>query len=614
MGGITYSLVNYPLGGGYLLIALSLYAATVWRYPHAPWLLIPALLPILDLSPLTGRFFFDEFDILLLATMALALCRKTKIPPAAWPSKFVMMVLALFTLSVLLAAYKGAWPLQWPDINAFNNYLGPLNGLRAAKGFLWAILFLPILKGDIAKDAAVVYRLLIFGMTLGAALASLVIVIERISFPGAFDFSSSYRVTGPFFAMHNGGAYIEGYLVLSLPFVAWFVVLQRHWAWRIAGLLTFLLGCYCMVMTYARGGYLALVIALMVFAVVTICTANAAQFRARIGLTLVFFGLLGLTAVPVLLNDGYMAGRFSTSKNDLLSRAARWQNGITLMGESAIDKTIGIGSGSYPRLSIANSIGDQPGTYLFVRENQQQLVQLTPGSPLYFEQIVSIASTQTYQIAVSVRARHPSAVLGISVCEKWLLYSKACFAKMIPVGDTAGQFKKIIVEMPLGALPESRWYVLRPIKFSVFNSGSGALDIAETSMRSGDAEILKNGRFDQLMDHWNFSTDRFEHWHFENTWLQLYFEQGMVGIFLFLSLLACAARMAWLRRYEQCFPGAPIAGAAIGFLALGALDSLFDFPRLGFIFYVLIIGSVCKAGMNSLDGKLKRPVDQTVLD
>ena len=39
-------------------------------FPYAWLLVVPALLPIMDFAPWTGRFFFDEFDLLILTTVA----------------------------------------------------------------------------------------------------------------------------------------------------------------------------------------------------------------------------------------------------------------------------------------------------------------------------------------------------------------------------------------------------------------------------------------------------------------------------------------------------------------------------------------------------------------
>src|SRR5207253_10883413 len=64
---------RYPLGEGWLLLALSLYAAVLWRHPA---LCLPAaltLLPLLNLSPWTGWILIGEADFFIAVTMVVSL-------------------------------------------------------------------------------------------------------------------------------------------------------------------------------------------------------------------------------------------------------------------------------------------------------------------------------------------------------------------------------------------------------------------------------------------------------------------------------------------------------------------------------------------------------------
>ena len=73
------ALRQYPLGHGWpvwLLYALlpCYFLLLCWR--PALWLFVlPALLPVLDLAPWTGWFFFEEIDLLLLLTVACGYAR-----------------------------------------------------------------------------------------------------------------------------------------------------------------------------------------------------------------------------------------------------------------------------------------------------------------------------------------------------------------------------------------------------------------------------------------------------------------------------------------------------------------------------------------------------------
>ena len=52
-------------------------------------------------------------------------------------------------------------------------------------------------------------------------VAALTVVWERYAFTGLLNFSSDYRATGMFWEMHVGGAALDGYLALGVPFVVW---------------------------------------------------------------------------------------------------------------------------------------------------------------------------------------------------------------------------------------------------------------------------------------------------------------------------------------------------------------------------------------------------------
>ena len=70
-GVLAAVVADYPLGPHWLGAALLLVCAVLWRWPHSWLLLVPAALPVLDLAPWTGRFFLDEFDALLAATLLM---------------------------------------------------------------------------------------------------------------------------------------------------------------------------------------------------------------------------------------------------------------------------------------------------------------------------------------------------------------------------------------------------------------------------------------------------------------------------------------------------------------------------------------------------------------
>lgn len=247
----------FPFNKFALAAALIAYGALLWRRPDSWLLVVPALLPVLDLAPITGWFYLDELDLLLMATAAFGFARfRRDDRPAALPA-FFRWSLALFALSFAIAAVIGLLPLAPLDANAFANYSSHFNSLRVAKGLAWALLLLPLLRRAAGHDLSGLARYFIPGMLLGLAGACLAVIWERLLFPGLFNFASDYRPTATFSAMHTGGAALDAYLAISFPFVAaWFVEVRSRVKAALAMLLL-LLGCYAGLTIFSRDIYLA---------------------------------------------------------------------------------------------------------------------------------------------------------------------------------------------------------------------------------------------------------------------------------------------------------------------------------------------------------------------
>jgi hypothetical protein len=297
----------FPINKIALAIALIAYGALLWRRPDAWLLVVPALLPVLDLAPLTGWFYLDELDLVLLATAACGYARIGRDGrPAALPA-FFRWSLTLFAVSFAISAVIGLLPLSPLDANAFSNYSSHFNSLRVAKGLAWALVLLPLLRRAAGPDLSQLARYFIPGMLLGLAGACLAVGWERLLFPGLLNFASDYRPTATFSAMHTGGAALDAYLAISFPFVAaWLLGATSRWKLALA-LLLLLLGCYAGLTIFSRDIYLAygvsgaIVLALLL-------TRRARQGRLRAATALGATALLAVAAVAlvqVFASGGY---------------------------------------------------------------------------------------------------------------------------------------------------------------------------------------------------------------------------------------------------------------------------------------------------------------------
>src|SRR6185295_5874722 len=80
--GIAVVLYRFPVTPWALAIGIAVYIVVLLTHPDLWLVVIPAVLPVFDLTPWSGRFFFDELDIFIFATLAIGLWRRAQWPAA----------------------------------------------------------------------------------------------------------------------------------------------------------------------------------------------------------------------------------------------------------------------------------------------------------------------------------------------------------------------------------------------------------------------------------------------------------------------------------------------------------------------------------------------------
>src|SRR5580693_6517944 len=132
---VGWFLADFPVFQALLATGYSTYAIFLWRWPSLWLVAVPALLPVFDLAPLSGRFFFDEFDALVLLTVGLlALRNGNRGKPAAIYPRSLIWILVLLAISYCISALVWLWPPPPITADSFANYYSPYNSLRVAKG------------------------------------------------------------------------------------------------------------------------------------------------------------------------------------------------------------------------------------------------------------------------------------------------------------------------------------------------------------------------------------------------------------------------------------------------------------------------------------------------
>ena len=301
----------YPLNKLVLALPLAAYAAALWWRPALWLLVVPALLPVLDLAPWTGWFFLEELDLVLLTTVAVGYWRLGTERPMAVLPPFAKFSLSLVACSFATAAGIGLLPLAPLDANAFSNYLSHYNSLRVVKGFAWSLMLLPLLLRSLGQGLVNLRRYFVPGMLLGLAGASLAVVWERSVFPGLFNFASDYRPTAPFSAMHTGGAALDAYLGMAFPFVAlWLLDTRSHLHSHLRtglAMLLLLLGCYAGFAMFSRDIYLAYAssgLIVVALGISPILRQGKIDIRL-VAATCVLLAVLGYVLAHVFASSGY---------------------------------------------------------------------------------------------------------------------------------------------------------------------------------------------------------------------------------------------------------------------------------------------------------------------
>ena len=579
--------LEFPAFPHALLALLVAAAVLVWRSPVLALALVPAALPVLDFAPWSGRLYIDEFDLWLAVCLALAFHRT---PSAAPRPRLRLQTLAFILLGLSLgcSSLRAIWPLTWPDDNSFTSYSSVYNALRIVKGALWAWLFVALWQ-RLEPRGAQRGRLFTAGMALGLALTVAVVLWERAVFAGILDFAAEFRVTGPFSAMHKGGAYIECYLAVAAAFVMQQLLQARHLATRVAALLLLAGACYSMMVTYSRNGYAALAVVLLLSLL-----SLAPGLRQRRWQPLAYGALLlvAVLAIAVPIAGGpYARERIARSGQDLALRRAHWVDGLSLRQDNALTAAIGMGIGRYPEAHYWRSREPQhAGSYRLGRDGQTRFLRLGQGARLYVDQIVARPELAGLTLALDLRASKPPVTLEVMLCEKWTLSSLSCVggAATAPPAPVPGAWQHVELRLDAAKLlaHTSPWRA--PLKLSLLTPTQGAIEVTRLRLFNalGD-ELLRNGDFAQGMDHWFFATDVDPPWHLHSLPVAVLFDQGWLGVLawslLLVGALSSGALLVWRGQAQL-----PAAWAALaGFAVSGLLTTLIDAPRFLWLLLVL---------------------------
>jgi VanZ family protein len=579
---------EYPLGRWLAITALMAWVAVVWLRPALWFVMLPAMVPSIDLAPWTGWIAISEADIAVLATVAVLLLRAPPTRQDLWPDDrarlFPRFVLALVALSCLVGMLRGfSMTANFPG-GSDNPYLTWLNTVRLAKPLLSTLALLPFMRARQRKhgDAALLFSV---GMLCGLALVGLAALAERTAFTSLSDIHGDYRIVASFSSMHVGGGHIGVYLAFAMPFMVICLLRLRVWTLvPLVGLL--LLSNYTLALTFARTAYLAAFVSMT-----TTCCGWMIALRRHerlqdsVGGTLI--GAMVLVGLIAGLNTDFMRVRMSGLWPDLATREANWDAGLGRRDRGLVPFLLGMGTGAYPRFAALRSPPDQqPGTYVVRHDGQVPFLETMFGPQFYFGQKVPVVHGATYTMMFDISAAVAGTPVNVSLCSKLLLYSADCHVVHASV-EQPDIWQHVSATLPA---PIQRGELQAPVELA-FSTGPGVLmNLREVQLIGPDhRNVVVNGNFATGTARWFFTSDSHLLWRMKDAYLATWFEGGLLGATALLLLLAGALGGAAnaMRRGDPM--GAPIAGAMLAVLLCGVFDNVFEAPRIAFLFDMVAV-------------------------
>ena len=587
----TFPAARWPLAAG-----LALYAVLL-RFESTSYLIaLPLLLPVFDLAPYSGRFFWDEFDAVLATTLGVRLLFMPSLRPGGVPMPKRALWLLFF--SVGASAAIALWPLSPLDSNAFSSYLSTYNALRIAKGYAWAGAVLWLIWRDASAGRSVIAAL---QAGLAWSLVGLTISVfwERLQFVGSPEISTVFRASGFVSATHVGGAYLELMLVMLAPFGLAMAVTTERQAHRLFWYGSVLFGACAVLLTLSRAAAAAWLISVLTFAAVwwlkskshtnrPVAPGLRKPWQAGVAIA-TLFGVAAAAGLSTQLTE-----RLALSSPDLSVRVAHWKDTVHLMRMDAVHLGFGMGLGTYPReFYFARAWTQRLPGYRVDRGSgsNDSYLDLAGGEGMYIDQRVAARSGVELRLRGRIRSPQEGAHLSISLCEKSFLNSARCGTAGVPAGPTWQPFEARLLLPPGGGIS---WIVPPPTALSLHNAGFGShVEVSGLSLMDGDTELLANGSFEHGLDRWFMTSDAHLSWRVKNTPLQIAFEQGALGVLAWLVICVMAGS-AVARGSSRPGTTAAFTAAAVGFAIVGIFDSLLDSPRI-----ILLVALIMAVGIHS---------------
>lgn len=600
VAAVGFFVALFPVAQVWLAAGFAGYAIILIKYPRAWLVMVPAAMPALDLGFFSGWFFFEEFDALVLVTLAVLLWRCPLSREDFRLGRPLGLVVLLLCVSYGASA---AIPLvPWPAIdgNSFASYYSPFNALRVAKGFLWPLLLLPHLNQALRVDQTT-GKLFGFGLVAGLFAMSVVALYEHWLFVGFFNFGHEYRIIGPFSSMHTGDGHIDLWLASTIPLIAAIFVDRWNRFLRLGAVGVACLSFYILLATASRGPFIATAAALFVL----ICAFVLVWARRgkiwRTALLVPMLVVLGLGALVPFVLPTELGARFKSTGRDAQARLDHFREALEFRDSRPQTQILGMGLGMFPRTYQQRRAHFHTlARYSFDGPPGRRYLTLSSGDNLYVSQKIDAKANTPYLFSFNYRTSETKFQVTAAICEKWLLHSRVCSWHSFRLKPTGGKWRNFTTQINTNkvGLPPGRIGALSapPIRLALFTQGApGGVSLDDLALVTADGtNLVRNGDFSGNNDHWFWTVDNHLPWHTKNMAVNVLFDQGWLGI-AGVSLLILLALAGLIRAVFQSRPEAvPWLGALTGYLVNGLVVSPFDQPRLAMLLYLICFFVILK--------------------
>jgi hypothetical protein len=344
---------------------------------------------------------------------------------------------------------------------------------------------------------------------------------------------------------------------------------------------------------------------------------NAAWQVTRESTTALGLGLVCAAGVAVALNASFFKERTTSSSGDLQARAVHWRTTIGTGSETLTNAIIGNGAGQFfTRYATSSNTRDKPASFWLSQDERGAVLRLVSGKYqsgfgelIRFTQRLDVPAHQRFTVVLNVAPSTKPVVVEVGVCEKVLLFNAGCGGARVEI--PAAQFVNpqiLEVKMQLSEMPMFLPQVWRPLIVSFgLETAAAQLDVRSIQILDDlGRNVLRNGDFADGMNHWFHTTESYHlPWHAHNWALAAWFDAGLLGLgawILYLVAMAVATSTG-LRSAATSghrLRAATMVGGVAGAMAVGAVDSLIDIPRV--TFWLLLL-CMCALAMGSSSKK-----------